>query len=122
VSPELAAAANCAGAFLLFVAFVLLAVFGVALHFAWRGLVVARRSLPEVSGVVLDYTEKVESGTVATATALVTPQVRVASRWAGLKAGAAALVGRRLPAAAGQERLAGPGQPTATHPPRGDAD
>lgn len=91
-SPELAAAANCAGASLLFVTFVLLAVLGVVLHLLWRGLRVSRRSLPETMALVRAYVEKVQAGTRSTTAAVVEPQVALASRLAGLRAGARALV------------------------------
>ncbi len=97
VSPELAAAANCAGAFLLFVLFVLLAILGVALHLGWRGLVTSRRSLPEAMALMLQYVDKVQSGARTTTGAIVEPQVAVSSRLAGLRAGARVLVGRGQP-------------------------
>jgi hypothetical protein len=94
INPNLAAAANCAGAFLMLVAFVLLAAVAVALHFLWRGLVISRRSLPEAMALVLGYVEKVQRGTAVTTAAAVEPQVRLASTWAGVKAGTRSLVGR----------------------------
>jgi hypothetical protein len=98
VSPELAAAANCAGAFLLAVVFLLLAVTMVALHFSWRGLVVSRRNLPEAMALTLAYIEKLQAGTATTTGALVAPQVTVASRLAGLQVGLRTLVRGRPPA------------------------
>jgi hypothetical protein len=92
VSPELAAAANCAGAFLLFVLFLLLAVTMVALHLTWRGLATSRRSLPEAMALTLDYIGKLQSGTATTAEAFVGPQVTLASRLAGLQVGLRTLV------------------------------
>lgn len=92
VSPELAAAANCAGAFLLSLAFVFLAVAMVALHLTWRGLRVSRRSLPEAMALTLDYVQKLQTGAVSATGAFVAPQVALASRLAGLQAGLRTLV------------------------------
>jgi hypothetical protein len=88
---ELWAAANCAGAFLMLVAFVLLAVLAVALHLAWRGLMTARRSVPEAMGLAASEIDRLDTTTQRTTAAVVEPQVKVASRLAGLKAGLRAL-------------------------------
>ena len=80
------------------VAFVLLATVAVALHFWLARPRHLAPSLPEAMALVLGYVEKVQRGTAVTTAAAVEPQVRLASTWAGVKAGARSLVGR--PAAA----------------------
>jgi hypothetical protein len=92
INPELIAAANCAGAFLMLVAFVLLVVSAVALHFAWRGLKSGRGNMPEAMSLLAGYIRQLQQGTSSTTRAMVGPQVTVASRWAGLKAGLRTLV------------------------------
>ena len=86
------AAANCAGAFLMLVAFVLLVIAAVALHLVWRALIAGRGNAPEAMGLLDTYAQQIQAGTVSTTRAAIEPQVAVASRWAGLKAGLRTIV------------------------------
>lgn len=92
VNPELIAAANCAGAFLMLVLFVLLVISAVVLHLSWRGLIASRGNVPEAMGILVTYIQQLQQGTASTTQALIGPQVTVASRWAGLKAGLRAVL------------------------------
>jgi hypothetical protein len=89
--------ANCAGSFLLLLLFLVLLSAAVGLVVVARYLRLARRELPGLMARAEGYALTVEETTHTTAEAVVEPQIRVASAWAGLKAGARALLGRGDP-------------------------
>ncbi len=86
--------ANLAGSFLLLVAFLLLAVSAVVLFMLWRGLAVVRPELVRLVREAGRYVREADVAARQTLHAVITPQIRIASSWVGLKAGARALVGR----------------------------
>jgi hypothetical protein len=90
----LRASANVAGAILLFLQFLALVAVAVVLYMLWRGLRAARARLASAMPQVLAHVQHVQSTTTATADAIVAPQVRLLSAWAGVKAGARALLRR----------------------------
>jgi hypothetical protein len=118
LSRELAAAANCAGAFLLCVLFVLLSMATVALHFTLQGLRRSRAELPEAMALLAEQARRAEEGTIGTTAAAVEPQVALASRVSGLRVGLRTLVrgpvgtapGTAAPAEAPGTPPAGPGE------------
>jgi len=88
-------AADLAATLLLLMLFGIELVAIAVLWSAWRGLKLARRRLPELL-IAADGGLRRADERVRTATdAALRPQIAVASRWAGLRAGARALVGRR---------------------------
>jgi len=89
--------ANCAGSFLLLLAFLLLALAITGAFMLWRGLRVARRELPSVAARAATHVSRAERATQDTAVSVVEPQIRVASAWRGLVAGSRALVGLDRP-------------------------
>lgn len=82
--------ANIAATFLVSLLFLALVAIIVGLFMAWRGLGLARGRLATLAPRVVARMLAVETGTTAAAEAVVTPQVRLLSRWMGLKAGARA--------------------------------
>lgn len=84
--------ADCAGSYILLMAFVALVLMSTALFMAWRGLMEARRATPGGMAVVRDLATQAGTSTRDTAAAVVAPQIRLSSAWAGLKAGARVLV------------------------------
>ena len=84
--------ADVSATFLLTLAFVLLVAASAAMHLLWRGLRDVRRQLPEVMETVEARVAEVEVTTHQTAHGVVEPPIRVASAWAGLKAGAKAFM------------------------------
>lgn len=84
--------ANCAGSFLLLLAFIFMAFLTVAAFMLFRGLQQVRRAAPERIGVAAGLASSAAARTRETATAVVSPQVRLASAWAGVRAGARALL------------------------------
>lgn len=88
-------AADLAASFLVMLLFVIELVAIVVLFGMWRGLKLARQKLPEFLHAADDGLQRVEDRTRETTDAVVRPQIALASRLAGLKAGARALIARR---------------------------
>lgn len=84
--------ADCAGSYILLMAFVGLVLMSTALFMVWRGLLAARRATPRGMAVVRDIASQAGDRTRDTAAAVIAPQIRLSSAWAGLKAGARVLV------------------------------
>ena len=78
--------ASCAASFLLFSAFAIFTAASVALYGAWRGLRSLRAGLPPKATVLRGYLDLAQARTSQTTGAVVGPQIRVLSLWAGLKA------------------------------------
>ncbi|RIL09465.1 hypothetical protein DCC79_10980 [bacterium] len=85
------AVANVAASFLSFLLFLALVAVIVGLFMLWRGLRLARGHLAAAAPRAVARVLAVQAGTTAVADAVVAPQVRLLSRWAGAKAGARAL-------------------------------
>jgi hypothetical protein len=83
--------ASCAASFMLFGAFALFTASSVALYGAWRGLRSLRRGLPPQAAMVQGYVSLARTKTHDTTGAVVEPQIRFLSMWAGLLAALAAL-------------------------------
>jgi len=93
MTPETRAVlANCAGSFLLLLAFLLLILTSAVLLLILRGLWLARRAGPEQVARVQLLADRARVQTSATAASVVGPQIRLASSWVGIKAGARSLL------------------------------
>lgn len=90
--------ANCAGSFLLLLAFIGMALLTVGAFMLFRGLQQVRRAAPERIGVASGLAASAAARTRETAAAVVAPQVRIASAWTGVRAGARALLSGRAQA------------------------
>lgn len=84
--------ANCAGSFLLLIVFAALAFLTVASVMFVRGLQEVRRAAPERLDRVTALARTTATQTEQTASSIVTPQIRVASAWTGLRVGVRALI------------------------------
>ena len=86
--------ANCGASLLLFVAFLLLALLTAGSYLLWRGLMQVRAAVPEGMSRIGVGADLVAARTRATTVAVVSPQIRLVTAWAGLRAGVRALLGR----------------------------
>lgn len=84
---------------LLFAHFVLYVGVSVALYIVWQAIRMARQEMPTIAREVAQAMIEVEGVTYERADAVITPQIRVASAWVGVRAGVRALMGKTRPQA-----------------------
>jgi len=96
--------ATAAGSLIVLVAFVLLVAASAALFMVWRGLLRARAEVGPLALRARELARETEDTTAGAAHAVLGPQIRAASAWAGLKAAARALARSRAPTPRPAER------------------
>ena len=84
--------ADLSASFLLLMMFVALCLFTVVLYMVWRGVKIGRAQGPVYMVQVLDYIRAAEVSARDLAETSIEPQVRIVTAWAGVKAGARALI------------------------------
>jgi hypothetical protein len=87
--------ASCSASFLLFGVFALFTALSVALYGAWRGLRSLRNGLGPKAANVQGYLQLARGHTSRATGAVVEPQIRWLSLWAGLRAALRALLSPR---------------------------
>lgn len=93
MADTLTLAANCAASVLMLLAFLLLVAGAVVLYSVARALRATRRALPARSATARRIVDEAALATHRKTDALVRPHIAAASAWAGIRAGAKALVG-----------------------------
>jgi|GEM_PF-5514013 hypothetical protein len=84
--------ADLGASFLLLLVFVALCLATVVLYLVWRGVKMGRVQGPVYMVQVLDYIRAAEDSARDLSETSIEPQVRIVTTWAGLKAGARALI------------------------------
>ena len=102
--------ADLAASLLLAALFVIFVLAAVAAYLVVSGLRIARREAPLRLDRAAGYAREAATYAVETSTAVIAPQVRLVSTWAGVRAGVRSLLGRG-PSNGSAEQAGGSGPP-----------